>query len=241
MTCKNCNSNFKGNFCSNCGQNHNIKRIDYKYLLSELSIFLLQLERGLFFTIKELFTRPGHCIREYLEGKRQNYYKPLSYLFVTAALYVLLMYLLGRNTFIGDLVAGFLSGVKQSKSTSDIEALDWISNNQTYVILLTIPLFSLSSFLVFIKYKYNYFEHLVLNLFVTGQQMIIYLVFSFIIYQENLLMIIPIVSGIVFNIWSYIQFFDNRKYFMNTLLTLFVYLIYSIQVIAVIGTITTIY
>lgn len=67
MICKNCNTNFKGNFCNNCGQSCNIERINAKYLLAELSLFLLQLERGIFFTIKELFLRPGHCIREYLD------------------------------------------------------------------------------------------------------------------------------------------------------------------------------
>ena len=46
MICKNCEQNFNGNYCSNCGQNSNIRKVDYKYLLNEIPNSIFQINRG---------------------------------------------------------------------------------------------------------------------------------------------------------------------------------------------------
>ena len=188
MICKNCKHNFNGIFCNNCGQNSKVKRIDFKYLVDEIPNSIFQVNRGFFFTVKELFIRPGHNIRDFLAGKRIRHYKPIAFLLVTTTLYVLTAYLMDRNTFIDDLILGFREGMDERKEISDFRILNWISKNQAYVPLLILPLYSLSTYLAFAKSKYNYFEHLVINFYITGQQMIIYLIFGFIFYQENVLL-----------------------------------------------------
>ncbi len=46
-------------------------------------------------------------------------------------------------------------------------------------------IFSLASYLAFIRSGYNLIEHLVLNFFISGQQFLIYAFFSFFLLDEN--------------------------------------------------------
>ncbi|UTW61520.1 DUF3667 domain-containing protein [bacterium SCSIO 12741] len=99
-TCQNCGYTFEGNYCNQCGQKADSGRVNLQFLLNELSNSVFQLNHGLLFTIKELTLRPGHTIQEYLAGKRKVHIRPLAFLFVTAALYVLLASVTGKQTYL---------------------------------------------------------------------------------------------------------------------------------------------
>jgi Protein of unknown function (DUF3667) len=47
----------------------------------------MHLDKGILFTTKELFTRPGHSIREFLDGKRVRHFKPISMVIILAGIY----------------------------------------------------------------------------------------------------------------------------------------------------------
>lgn len=226
--CQNCNEIITGNFCANCGQKSDIRKINFRYLLDEIPNSIFQVNRGFLFTVKELFTRPGHSIREFLEGKRKKHFKPLAFLFLTSSLYILLNYLIGNQTFIGDFIEGF----KAVGENNDIEIFNWISNNQTYFIFFILPFFSLASYLAFLKSKYNYFEHFVLNLYITGQQMLIYLIFSFIVDvdRDGVIILLPLLLGTSLNIWAFIQFFNKKSIFKKISLIILTYIIFIIEI-----------
>ncbi|WP_084205915.1 DUF3667 domain-containing protein [Psychroserpens mesophilus] len=226
MICKNCKQDFSGNYCSNCGQNSNVRKVDFKYLMDEIPNSIFQINRGFLFTLKELFIKPGHSIREFLEGKRKNHFKPLAFIILTSTLYVLSHYFIGNQTFIDDAITGFKSGSKVENN----QLLNWIAKNQTYFILILVPLFSLASYLAFIKSKYNYFEHLVLNIYITGQQMFIYFLFSFIYDRDSYLVLLPLLLGMGFNFWTYIQFFNKKSTLKKVLLILLTYIIFILQI-----------
>lgn len=69
MICKNCKNTFEGNFCNRCGQSSKVRKINFRYVLDEVPNSIFQIDRGFLFTVKELFTRPGHSIREFIKGK----------------------------------------------------------------------------------------------------------------------------------------------------------------------------
>ena len=48
------------------------------------------MDRGIFYSLKELMLRPGHLMRDYIEGRRANQVKPLLLLMITAAAVVFL-------------------------------------------------------------------------------------------------------------------------------------------------------
>lgn len=81
--CKNCGNQFRLNFCNSCGQKANTFRITWKEVIHNLPHAIFHLDEGLVYTIKQLATRPGDTIREYLEGKRKPHFNPFL-LFVLA-------------------------------------------------------------------------------------------------------------------------------------------------------------
>ena len=143
MICKNCEQNFYGNYCNNCGQKSNVRKIDFKYLVNEIPDSIFQINRGFLFTLKELFINPGHSIRAFLEGKRKNHFKPLAFIIFTSTLYVVAHYFIGNQTFIDDAISGYKTGGQVASN----DVMNWIAKNQTYVILILVPIYSLASYL----------------------------------------------------------------------------------------------
>lgn len=239
--CKNCGHVLEGAFCSYCGQRASVKRISMPYLLSEATNSLLQLNRGLFFTIKELFVRPGHSLRAFLEGKRVGYYKPVSFLLLTTTVYIVSTYLSGRHTFFYEFIVGFESGANPGPSVAETPFAKWMSKYQVYVPLLLLPIFSLSNYLTFIKSGYNYLEHVVLNFYITGQQMILYLLLGFVFYKENMFMLFPIVIVVLYNFWVLNQLFDKKGFMRKNMQIILSYILSYVLIIAFVGIIFGLY
>jgi len=167
ITCKNCKNIFKGNYCNICGQDAHTGKINAHFLSHEVQHGLLHVDKGILYTIKELFTRPGYSIREFIEGKRVRHFKPLSFLLVAAGLYAFIYHFL--NT-------GILINVKtaDSKANNAIEILnDWIKTHYALATLIQLPLIAYVSYLIFKKYGDNYAEQLVINTYLSGQRIIV--------------------------------------------------------------------
>jgi hypothetical protein len=75
ITCKNCHQTYTGNYCNNCGQPADTHKINIHYLWHDIQHGLFHFDKGVTYTAKQLFTRPGHSIREFIEGKRVKHIK----------------------------------------------------------------------------------------------------------------------------------------------------------------------
>lgn len=95
--CLNCQTQYKGNFCPNCGQKATTKRLSVVTAFEHLVGSFTNLERGFIHTACELFYRPGYLIRDYFNGHRSEYSKPLSMLFVLATIQLVVHYLCYGN------------------------------------------------------------------------------------------------------------------------------------------------
>lgn len=87
--CRNCKTRFTGRYCYNCGQSASVTRLNFSSVLDNLLDGITNVARGSFFTIINLFTRPGYMINDYIKGKRIIFAKPFQMLFVLAAVYTL--------------------------------------------------------------------------------------------------------------------------------------------------------
>ena len=73
--CLSCNIISEGKFCSNCSQSLSTHRFSFQHVLQHDFIHgVFHFDKGFFYTIKELFTRPGHSTREYIQGKRTKHF-----------------------------------------------------------------------------------------------------------------------------------------------------------------------
>lgn len=208
-TCKNCGTQFKGNFCNQCGQAARTEKMNWHFLWHDIQHGLLHFDKGLFYTLKQLFTRPGHSIREFLEGKRINHFKPLSLVIVLATICGLL------STYLKVAVIDFQIGDDPDVAELMGIANNWMSTHYVAYTLITLPLLAFAAYLIFRKQGYNLIECFVLNTFVTGQMLAIQLLFFPLSYiyagtsTSNLIIsLIGLISYIVMA-WSYIQFFNR--------------------------------
>lgn len=91
-TCLHCQTTFVGNYCPRCGQSASVtKRLD---LRRAFSIFLDTWGMGtnsFVRVVRDLFSRPGYMIGDYLDGHRQPYLPPFKTLFVVGSLYALMI------------------------------------------------------------------------------------------------------------------------------------------------------
>ncbi|GAA0893352.1 hypothetical protein GCM10009122_30310 [Fulvivirga kasyanovii] len=210
MICKNCSNSYEGSFCNVCGQSASVRRFNFPYFVKETFFSSLDIEKGLFYTVSQLFLRPGAAIRAYLEGKRVSLYVPVKYLLLIGALatYVSIRFDLFLSEKPGpvlhilpvDYLAMFLSFAEQYT---------------TVINIIAIPVFALFSWLFFIGSKYNYTENLILNIYITAQQLLMLLLMFPVIAVMPALKgeVIAVYSAItlVYNFWVYFSFFEIRK------------------------------
>ncbi|WP_028526830.1 DUF3667 domain-containing protein [Runella limosa] len=210
--CLNCHQTLKSNFCPNCGQSTKTHRFSIEhFVLHDLVHGVLHLDKGFFYTIKELFLRPGHSIREYVQGKRVKHFNYFTF--------IILIITLGH--FIGS-----ISDVKLIDTTnyfSDDQQLltrfeELMSANPKIVTMLRIPFLALFSLLFFRKSEQNYTEHLVLNIYKVSGELLIAIVFTLLaIVFKNVIPLNYFFVGtgsliLVFSIWFYYQYFSVFGY-----------------------------
>ena len=240
MKCKNCGNGVSDNFCSKCGQNTKVGRIDHKHIFREIPDSIFQLNRGLLFTIKELFLGPGTGIKGYLGGKRQGYVKPITYVLLLSTIYGIASTFIDQKTLLGNLIKGISTAHAAKFNTKfDFAMLDWFANNHAYTTVLLVPVFAISSYLIFLEFKLNYFEHIVINAYLTGQQALIYVFFillqSIISVDNYYFPLIPLAFSFMFALWTFFQLFGKNKSFKITVLTILTYSLYAVFILGCIA------
>lgn len=238
-SCKNCENLLEPEFqfCPSCGQKTKTERIDFKFLVHEIQHSIFHIDKGIFFTLKELFLRPGYSIKEYLDGKRTRHFKPALLIIILGGLCGLLRHFLDNGTE-GSRPINFdfknTSGSLNQYGDVDgffryLQAVfGWFSDHFAFTILILIPFAGLSYYLGFKKFKLNYAEWLVATCFFTGQLLA---VDFFIILFEGVFQtsftILFLVIALVLNLWTIFQLFDKNSKLNLFIRTLWSYILYG--------------
>lgn len=189
--------------CPNCGQSEKPKRIDFHYVKHEIE-HVLHFEKGILFTIRELLTRPGESIREFISDDRNRLVKPIIFIIITSLIYTLL------NHFF-HIEEQYLKheGLEES---SLIKILDWMQAHYGYMNILTGTFIALWLKTFFKKYNYNFFELLIMLCFVLGISMLIFAFFAIVegISHVKLFKYAGMI-GLTYTIWATGNFFEEKK------------------------------
>jgi hypothetical protein len=239
INCKNCNQQFEGYFCNHCGQTADTHEINFHFLWHDIQHGLLHFDKGVLYTAKQLFTRPGNSIREFIEGKRVKHFKPVSLIIVLATVYGLLYHSFHINAFKDEVSESFQKGWNGSGTqiVFDFEKInEWIGTHYSWLVLLLLPFYALGSFLAFRKSGYNYVEHLILNAFITGQNLLVHIILFPLLYLYNETPTYETISTLINTIcfvllaWSYMQFFRQYSKTKTFFLILLSYLYFGVSV-----------
>lgn len=208
--CLDCNGETMGNFCSNCSQSTSTHRFSLSHIISHDFIHgIFHFDKGFFYTIKELFTRPGHSIRAYVQGKRVKHFN----YFATIILLLTIGYFLKKWTIIE------ASDLYDKTMVSGLFKV--LKNYSKITVFLHIPIIALASYLLFRKSKQNYAENIVLNLyllcgvFTLSLTLPIIMIFSgdkeFLLEVNYFLTILTFLYIIIFY-YQYFSVFNLKKY-----------------------------
>ncbi|WBL23531.1 DUF3667 domain-containing protein [Zunongwangia sp. HRR-M8] len=210
IICKNCHQHFQGNFCNRCGQKATVKRIHRGFIFNDLQLGLFNIDSGFFFTAKELFTRPGYAIKDYIVGKRVRYFMPVSLLILLSTIYSFLYHYLEIDVF-------YQATNKFNGDEKYLKLVETLDGNYVYYTLATLHVFTFSSWLVFRKTAYNFSEHFVLNTYAASQRLIFHTALLGVLYVipekpgvYQSITAVQLIVDVLLILWCNIQFFKLK-------------------------------
>lgn len=219
ITCQNCNHDYVGQYCSQCGQRADTHPVNWHYIWHEIPHSVWHVDHGIAYTLRQLLTRPGHTIREFLEGKRINHYRPLALLFLLGAIVLFVQHGLGVS-FVKVSQEMFDADTKDTPARMQAfqtELFQFIERNQNLVSILMIPFYAFGYWLLFRRQRYNYPEMLVVQTFITNVHLLLSLGIVILFWAlggsvaaYSVVMGLSFVSMIGYNIVTYYQLFRHK-------------------------------
>jgi hypothetical protein len=180
------------------------KRITFASMVHEAIHTVTHVESNFIFTLKNLFTRPGKMIREYILGKRLKYQKPFAMLFICIAFFSLTMWVFFE-----------LNPVHLSSSSgwNDVYQYNFhyivLYKYFSWIQLALVPLYGFILKLFNWKSYYNYGELVVLYCYLFSG--ILLILIPLIICQQFLPVLrLPFIEAsisVIYTIWVCIYFF----------------------------------
>jgi hypothetical protein len=170
MNCKTCNFQLDDNakFCSNCGAKIVDDRLSLKGTWEEFIGPFFSWDNNFWRTFFGLFKNPKDVLEAYISGARKKYFQPFSYIILYATIAVF-FYKFFPMEIIMDYSEGFTKGYNSTNPSSNVPKIDMKSYMETlmsyynFFVLLLIPIYALTSYIIFNKRGHNFFEHLVFN------------------------------------------------------------------------------
>lgn len=206
--CKSCGNNFSGKYCNACGEkvlDENERSI--RYFLGLVINAITFADTKFLKTVQLLFTRPGFLAKEYIEGKRNLYTKPIALFFIANILYFLFPPVDTFNSSLRSQLnaqrySSFAQETFDKKLATDgrsLEALTLVYNKKSTeisksILLLFALLLSLPLLLIFPGKKQFYFNHIIFS--INFMSFLILGVFFAAVYLTYLLLYILGLTGI---------------------------------------------
>lgn len=153
--CLNCGNALTGNYCAQCGQKAEVRRLDWHSLGEEVFHFFTHIEKGFLFTSRDLIIRPHRLCKDYLEGKRKSYHKPIGFLLIWITIFTLVYH--GAHSFTHFQYIP-RKGSSNSLFSFDREHFSILGRYRSIVELLLLPVSAFISWFFIGRSRLNYVE-----------------------------------------------------------------------------------
>lgn len=243
LTCKNCQSEFEGNFCPNCGQKYINKRFNLKDSIAWAFHSIFNFDKGFLLTSRDLITIPGKVINGFLNGVTIRYAHPFRFIFIWATISAILGVWAGtfEDT---SLAMNEAMGIDQESIQRTKGLQDIMGQYMSFVILFMVPFYALGSYLLFKSKGLNYAEHLIINSFALSSSIMlgVPLTIAYGFYPElgmingiNMGIGVLIVSRVYAQSFKTSWFIAFVKYLLTFLITIIVFAIVMIIVMIIVS------
>lgn len=218
IACKNCNTETTGNFCTHCGQSMRVAKITIKDTFQDFSNSTFSVNAPLLVTLKLLFLNPGKLYREFLNGKRKTYYKPVPFFILATILLVLIRSVIKYDPF--QEITN--TGIDNSNFERVISTAKFMSKNINNFLLLFVLTLCLILKLFFRK-SYTLAEYLAISFYVVGVYTLFATMSLFLTkFVSEKLQYIPFVIIVIYLIYALNSLFLKKKAIV-TIKTLILY------------------
>lgn len=242
MNCKNCDIALKNsqNYCDECGAKVIRKRLTFRNLFEHISETFFNYDNKLLRTFIELFTSPENVIVGYIEGVRKKYVNVISYFGISLTLAGIQFFLI--TTFFSDALElnfGFPEALENSAAQKNNPFLssdaDEMGNIQSISYIVAVPFSAFATWVVYSIFgdkRYNFTEHLVINLYYSAQIIIVTSISSilFLIFGFNYFLVSVFITIPMFIYLGYVlkRIFGNNFWETTAilLLTIIIYLVF---------------
>jgi len=230
VTCKHCGNVYVGRFCPNCGQKANIRRFTIGGIIDETIGLFTNFDHTFLRTLVELFYRPGYMIRDYMEGHRVCYFKPMQLLAFMTTLYLAVTYMMDFNvedTFnfsaniSSDEASGSAEEIKQQLANGQFhqwlkKIYNAIKDNELLTTLGAVILFAIPARFCFRKTPYgsqmNLTEHFYARIYMSCQALVVKTLFlPFDHYKLDSITDWRMLLIAALTVWDYAQLMGIRK------------------------------
>jgi hypothetical protein len=172
MKCKNCDNDFNGNYCNVCGQKV-LDRLTFKSIWNLIVDDVFEVNKGLLYTVKQLWINPGKTSLDFISGRTKNYYSPLKYLIFWTAVYLIFLSLFNsdrevlsiKDLIFNDTQPFSLDSIKDSLGLYT----EIIFRHPDIFYLGLTPFLAMLSYLIYKKKKFYFTELSILYLYIFGQ------------------------------------------------------------------------
>ncbi|MEO1053920.1 MAG: DUF3667 domain-containing protein [Bacteroidota bacterium] len=228
-TCINCGTVFTGDFCHNCGQKRQVKRLSLRAFWDDYLGRIFGFDTKFLRTIKFLTIRPGEVGRSFISGNRVKYIGPVGYYFLITTLFFIITTLLGLE--VKEVL--FASG-QSYVAPPESEQQQAFVNDYFELISRNFKIFSgaivvFQAFwgrIFFRKAKLNFLEHAANAFYVQGHLFFL-TIMSTIIYRLSGIIIQSylIIPTIVYFCWASLQFYQIQNKVKGTIKVFLFYLV----------------
>lgn len=175
--CKNCQNQFTGKFCNQCGQKvYQESDKSVMHLFEEIFHFLTHFEGSFLTSIKTILLHPGKLSMDYCAGIRKKYYKPISLFLMVVIIYLLnpmysglnqeFRHFKGNNIY-GPMAVSAIKAKLANTSMTEKELAIEYGQKSTKLSKALLFIFILSSafflFVLYVKQQKWLFDHVILS------------------------------------------------------------------------------
>jgi len=178
--CANCNQPLiqDQHFCSSCGQKAHLHRLSWHDVTHDAVHYFTHADKGIFHLLLQLATKTGTVAREFVQGKRKKYFPPFSFFLIVATIYVFVFTLNDKPHTSVDVLKEHpeLNKIPNEAKRANVmriyeraaKARGFMNKHSNNVAMLALPLIALIYWLFYSQAGYNYIEHLVANMYMSG-------------------------------------------------------------------------
>jgi hypothetical protein len=206
LTCNNCGSQTLGSYCNNCGQRTSVDKVTFSEIFQDVINTMFSIDAPLWVTIKSLVVNPGKLFRDFLNGKRKTYYKPVPFFILTTIIFVLVKALLNYDP---------MQNIAQVRHDSvNVNLLNsagaFMAKNINNIIFSFVFTFTIMVKLFFYK-KYSLAEYMVVSFYLVGFYILITTITMFGLQFGNAqYKMFPFLIMFFYVIYALVSFFQKR-------------------------------